>query len=77
MERPPLSTLPVNYYSGLLTKIVSGVVEDLFKNSQSRYCVLSDQKLMCYSDPTNSVLKEAYSLESIYSLQIVLPLSSR
>lgn len=77
VERPPLSTLPVNYYSGLLTKIVSGVVEDLFKNSQSRYCVLCDQKLMCYTDPTNSVLKEAYPLESIYSLQIVLPLSSR
>lgn len=77
VERPPLNTLPVIYYSGLLTKIVSGVVEDLFKNSQSRYCVLSDQKLMCYTDPTNSVLKEAYTLDNIYSLQIVLPLSSR
>lgn len=77
VEKPPLSTLPVNYYSGLLTKGVSGVVEDLFKNSQSRYCVLSDQKLMCYTDPTNSVLKEAYTLDSINSLQIVLPLSSR
>lgn len=77
VERPPLSTLPVTYYSGFLTRIVSGVVEDLFKNSQSRYCVLSDQKLMCYTDPTNSILKEAYTLDSVYSLQIVLPLSSR
>ncbi|XP_049885217.1 arf-GAP with Rho-GAP domain, ANK repeat and PH domain-containing protein 2 isoform X2 [Pectinophora gossypiella] len=76
VERPPVNRLPVPYFSGTLTRIVSGVVEDLFKNSQTRYCVLSDQKLMCYSDPTNSVLKEAYTLDSIYSLQIVLPLSS-
>lgn len=77
VERPPVNSLPVPYYSGLLTRIVSGVVEDLFKNSQVRYCVLSDQKLMCYSDPTNSILKEAYTLDNIYSVQIVLPLSSR
>ncbi|XP_026747515.1 arf-GAP with Rho-GAP domain, ANK repeat and PH domain-containing protein 2 [Trichoplusia ni] len=76
VERPPVNSMLVPYFSGLLTRIVSGVVEDLFKNSQTRYCVLSDQKLMCYSDPTNSVLKEAYTLDSIYSVQIVLPLSS-
>ncbi|KAJ8736874.1 hypothetical protein PYW07_000145 [Mythimna separata] len=76
VERPPVNSLPVPYFSGMLTRIVSGVVEDLFKNSQTRYCVLSDQKLMCYSDPTNSVLKEAYTLDNIYSVQIVLPLSS-
>lgn len=77
VERPSVNSLPVPYFSGMLTRIVSGVVEDLFKNSQLRYCVLSDQKLMCYSDPTNSVLKEAYTLDNIYSVQIVLPLSSR
>ncbi|XP_047040592.1 arf-GAP with Rho-GAP domain, ANK repeat and PH domain-containing protein 2 [Helicoverpa zea] len=76
VERPPVNTLPVPYFSGMLTRIVSGVVEDLFKNSQTRYCVLSDQKMMCYSDPTNSILKEAYTLDNIYSVQIVLPLSS-
>uniref|UniRef100_A0A2A4JJ61 PH domain-containing protein n=1 Tax=Heliothis virescens TaxID=7102 RepID=A0A2A4JJ61_HELVI len=76
VERPPVNTLPVPYFSGMLTRIVSGVVEDLFKNSLTRYCVLSDQKLMCYSDPTNSILKEAYTLDNIYSVQIVLPLSS-
>ncbi|CAK1588482.1 unnamed protein product [Parnassius mnemosyne] len=76
VERPTVNNLTVLYYSGILTKIVSGVVEDLFKNSQSRYCILSDQKLLCYTDPTNSILKEAYTLDSINSLQIVLPLSS-
>ncbi|XP_075990835.1 rhoGAP_ARAP and RA_ARAPs domain-containing protein RhoGAP15B [Anticarsia gemmatalis] len=76
VERPPVNSLPVPYFSGTLTKIVSGVVEDLFKNSQTRYCVLSDQKLMCYTDPTNAILKEAYTLDNIYSIQIVLPLSS-
>ncbi|XP_038216426.1 arf-GAP with Rho-GAP domain, ANK repeat and PH domain-containing protein 2 [Zerene cesonia] len=76
VERPPINKLPVPYYSGTLNKVVSGVVEDLFKNSQSRYCVLSDQKIMCYTDPTNSIVKEVYTLDSINSIQIVLPLSS-
>ncbi|XP_072930804.1 arf-GAP with Rho-GAP domain, ANK repeat and PH domain-containing protein 2 [Epargyreus clarus] len=76
VERPPVNSLAMPYYCGMLNKVVSGVVEDLFKNVQSRYCVLSDQKIMCYLDPTNSILKEAYTLDSIYSLQIVLPLSS-
>ncbi|XP_052746569.1 arf-GAP with Rho-GAP domain, ANK repeat and PH domain-containing protein 2 [Bicyclus anynana] len=76
IERPPVNNLPVSYYSGMMNKVVSGVVEDLFKNSQSRFCVLSDQKLMCYSDPTNLVLKEAYMLENVHSVQLVLPLSS-
>ncbi|XP_026500877.2 arf-GAP with Rho-GAP domain, ANK repeat and PH domain-containing protein 2 [Vanessa tameamea] len=75
VQRPPINNLPVPYYSGILNKVVSGV-EDLFKNSQNRYCVLSDQKLMCYTDPTNSILKEAYTFENIYCLQLVLPLSS-
>ncbi|KAG6444615.1 hypothetical protein O3G_MSEX003468 [Manduca sexta] len=76
VERPPIHTTSVPYFSGTLTRIVSNVVEDLFKNSQTRYCMLSDQKLICYSDATNCILKEAYTLDSIYSLQIVLPLSS-
>lgn len=77
VDRPPINQMPISYFSGTLTRIVSGIVEDLFKNSQTRYCVLSDQKLMCYTDPTNSVLKEAYMLDSVYSVQLVLPLSSR
>ncbi|KAL0902177.1 hypothetical protein ABMA27_000113 [Loxostege sticticalis] len=70
VERPPLNTMTVPYFCGTLTRIVSAMGEDLFKNSQSRYCVLSDQKLICYSDPTNAILKEAYTLDSVYSLQI-------
>lgn len=77
VQQPPLNNLPVPYYSGVLNKVVSGVVEDLFKNTQSRYCLLSDQKLSCYTDPTTSVIKETYLLENIYCVQIVLPLSSR
>ncbi|KAL4717516.1 hypothetical protein ACJJTC_000665 [Scirpophaga incertulas] len=76
VDRPPINKLPVTYFYGILTRIVPAMGEDLFKNSQSRYCVLSDQKLICYSDPENTVLKETYSLESVYSVQIVLPLSS-
>lgn len=77
VERPPVNNATVPYFCGMLTRIVSAVGEDLFKNSQTRYCVLSDQKLICYTDPTNTILKEAYTLDSVYSLQIVLPLSSR
>ncbi|XP_041987052.1 arf-GAP with Rho-GAP domain, ANK repeat and PH domain-containing protein 2 [Aricia agestis] len=76
VERPAINILPVQYYSGMITKVVSGVVEDLFRNSQTRFCSLSDKKLMCYTDPTNSILKESYTLESITVVQIVLPLSS-
>ncbi|XP_063633158.1 arf-GAP with Rho-GAP domain, ANK repeat and PH domain-containing protein 2 [Cydia splendana] len=76
IERPPVNGLPVQFFSGTLTKVVSGGVEDLFKNTQSRFCVLSEQKLLCYTDPTNSVLKESYPLDTINSLQVVLPLSS-
>lgn len=76
VERPPLNDKPVAYFYGNLTKIVSGVVEDLFKNSQTWYCMLSDHKLMLYNDATNLILKESYTLDSIYSLQLVLPLSS-
>ncbi|XP_047524117.1 arf-GAP with Rho-GAP domain, ANK repeat and PH domain-containing protein 2 [Pieris napi] len=78
VERPAINHLLVPYYSGTLNKVISGTVEDLFKNSQScsRYCILSDHKLMCYSDPSNSIVKEVYTLDSINSVQIVLPLSS-
>ncbi|CAK1554623.1 unnamed protein product [Leptosia nina] len=78
VERPAINQLPVAYYSGTLSKVTSGTVEDLFKNTQScsRYCVLSDQKLVCYTDAVNSIVKEVYTVDSINSLQIVLPLSS-
>lgn len=76
VARPPINTFPVAYYSGTLYKS-TGMADDLFRNTQSRYCVLSDRKIICYSDPTNGVLKEAYHLDAFYALQIVLPLSSR
>ncbi|KAM3969013.1 rhoGAP_ARAP and RA_ARAPs domain-containing protein RhoGAP15B [Aphomia sociella] len=76
IERPSINTSQMPYYCGIITRIVSTVGEDLFKNSHSRYCVLSDQKLMCYTDPTNSVLKEAYTLDNVHSIQLVLPISS-
>lgn len=71
VERPPINSL-VPYYSGVLQRIVAGP-----RGGGSRYCVLSDMKLNCYVDPTGSVLKETYTLESVYSVQVVLPLSSR
>ncbi|VVC99770.1 unnamed protein product [Leptidea sinapis] len=76
VERPQIHNLPVTHHSGILSKVVSGVVEDFFKNSQSRYCILSDQKLMCYLDAANSVVKEVFMLDNVNSIQIVLPLSS-
>lgn len=78
VEKPPINNL-VPYYSGVLTRMVSGSsgVEDLFHKTQTRYCVLSDMKLNCYIDPTNTVLKEFYTLDSVYSVQVVLPLSTR
>ncbi|XP_053623664.1 arf-GAP with Rho-GAP domain, ANK repeat and PH domain-containing protein 2 [Plodia interpunctella] len=76
VERPPINQLQVPYYCGTLTRVGSAVGEEIFKNSQSRYCVLSEQKFMCYTDPTKSVLKEAYTLDNIHSVQLVLPIST-
>lgn len=77
VERPPINHFQVPYYCGVLMRIVSAVGEDLFKNSQSRYCMLADHQLTCYTDPTNSVLKEAYTLDNVHSVQVVLPISTR
>ncbi|XP_068632320.1 arf-GAP with Rho-GAP domain, ANK repeat and PH domain-containing protein 2 isoform X2 [Battus philenor] len=76
VERPEMANSQAPYYSGILIKTVPRVVEDLFKNSQSLYCTLADQKLLCYADSTKSILKGAYTLNHVNSLQIVLPLSS-
>ncbi|XP_060809453.1 arf-GAP with Rho-GAP domain, ANK repeat and PH domain-containing protein 2 [Amyelois transitella] len=76
VDRPPINQLPVPYFCGTLTRTASAVGEEIFKNSQPRYCILSDQKLMCYTDPTNSVLKEAYTLDNVHSVQLVLPIST-
>lgn len=78
VERPPISDLPAPYFSGTIMKTVApGLVEELFKSGQSRYCVLSEQKLACYSDPTNGIVKEIYHLNTICCVQVVLPLSFR
>ncbi|KOB57055.1 Arf-GAP with Rho-GAP domain, ANK repeat and PH domain-containing protein 1 [Operophtera brumata] len=71
VERPPINHLPASYFSGNIMRTVApGLVEELFKTSQSRYCVLSDQKLVCYSDPTNAIVKEIHLLNSIYCVQL-------
>lgn len=78
VSQPSVNKLPVMHYSGILSKVVSPVmVEEIFKNTQSRYCMLSDQQFICYSDPTSGIIKESYLLTNIYALQIVLPVSSR
>lgn len=78
VEKPSINTLPAPYFSGNVIKTVTThLVEDLFKTSQLRFCVLSDQKLMCYSDPTNAIIKEVHDLNTISCVQVVLPLSSR
>lgn len=78
VERPPINHLPAPHFSGNIMRTVApALVEELFKTNQSRYCVLSDQKLVCYSDPTNALVKEVHLLSSIYCVQVVLPLSSR
>lgn len=77
VERPPISDWPAPYFSGNIMKSVTPGLEELFKTSQSRYCVLSEQKFVCYSDPTNAIVKEIHHLNSICCVQVVLPLSSR
>lgn len=75
VQKPPVSTVSA-FHNGILTRIVSGV-DDFFKNSQARYCMLSDHKLLCYADHKHSSLKEELLFDNIYSIQMILPLSSR
>lgn len=56
---------------GRLFKVQNNPVEDLFKEYSSRWCVLENSKLICYSDATCSSIKEYFDGKNILSVQII------
>lgn len=71
VERPPISVKSIVQKKGMLYKIQSGPVEDLFGEYSGRWCVLENSNFVCYSDNSCQHLKEHFRAENILSIQIL------
>lgn len=69
--RPALEPKGVVQHKGMLYKVQSGPVEDLFGEFSARWCVLENWHLVCYSDNTCDSVKEYFPMENILSIQIL------
>lgn len=69
--RPSLEPKGLVQHKGMLYKVQSGPVEDLFGEFSARWCVLENWHLVCYSDNTCDSVKEHFPMESILSIQIL------
>ncbi|XP_018563544.1 arf-GAP with Rho-GAP domain, ANK repeat and PH domain-containing protein 1 [Anoplophora glabripennis] len=71
VDRPAISVKSCVQKKGMLYKIQSGPVEDLFGEYSGRWCVLENSNFVCYSDNTCQHLKEHFRAENILSIQIL------
>lgn len=71
LERPPISVKSSVQKKGMLYKIQSGPVEDLFGEYSGRWCVLENSNFVCYSDNSCQHLKEHFRAQNILSIQIL------
>ncbi|XP_014366672.2 uncharacterized protein LOC106717332 isoform X2 [Papilio machaon] len=70
----PLQQPAINNYGPHFSGIMTWIADDnLVSMTKSLYCALAEQKLFCYVDSAMQVLKEVYKLNSVTSLQMVLP----
>lgn len=69
--RPSLEPKGLVQHKGMLYKVQSGPVEDLFGEFSARWCVLENWHLVCYSDNTCDSVKEHFTMESVLSIQIL------
>ncbi|KAF5280530.1 hypothetical protein FQR65_LT00281 [Abscondita terminalis] len=70
--RPMLSTKVVTPQKGMLYKVTSGPVEDLFGEFTSRWCILENGYLTCFSDASGDHVKENFSMDNILSVQALV-----
>lgn len=75
--RPALGAKKIVQHKGMLYKVQSGPVEDLFGEFSGRWCVLENSNLICYSDNSCDGIKEHIPMESILSIQILLDQKNR
>ncbi|XP_017773317.1 PREDICTED: arf-GAP with Rho-GAP domain, ANK repeat and PH domain-containing protein 2 [Nicrophorus vespilloides] len=71
IQRPTLSPRGIIQQKGMLYKITSGPVEDLFGEFSSRWCVLQSGTFIAYSDTMSDNIKENIPMDSIISIQIL------
>ncbi|KAJ8981459.1 hypothetical protein NQ317_000135 [Molorchus minor] len=71
IERPPIGVKSFIQKRGMLYKIQSGPVEDLFGEYSGRWCVLENSNFLGYSDNTCNNLKEHFPAQNILSIQIL------
>lgn len=75
--RPALGSKKVVQHKGMLYKVQSGPVEDLFGEFSGRWCVLENSNFICYSDNSCDNIKEHIPMENILSVQILLDQKNR
>lgn len=75
--RPALGAKKIIQHKGMLYKVQSGPVEDLFGEFSGRWCVLENSNLVCYSDNSCDSVKEHIPMENILSVQILLDQKNR
>ncbi|EFA00372.1 arf-GAP with Rho-GAP domain, ANK repeat and PH domain-containing protein 1 [Tribolium castaneum] len=71
VQRPELEIKSFVHKKGMLYKVQSGPVEDLFGEYSGRWCILQNSNFICYSDSTCDTVKEHFPAESILSVQIL------
>ncbi|RZB94391.1 RhoGAP and/or PH domain containing protein [Asbolus verrucosus] len=71
VQRPELEVKSFVHKKGMLYKVQSGPVEDLFGEYSGRWCVLQNTNLVCYADSTGDSIKEHFTAASILSIQIL------
>lgn len=71
VQRPELELKSFVHKKGMLYKVQSGPVEDLFGEYSGRWCVLQHTNFICYADSSCDSIKEHFPAESILSIQIL------
>lgn len=71
VQRPELSYMNFVHKKGMLYKVQSGPVEDLFGEYSGRWCILEKLTFICYSDNSCDTVKENFPAASILSIQIL------
>lgn len=71
VQRAALGSTNFVQKRGMLYKVQSGPVEDLFGEYSGRWCVLENSNVICYSDNTCQHLKEHFPAQNILSIQIL------
>ncbi|KAF5288224.1 hypothetical protein FQA39_LY03992 [Lamprigera yunnana] len=69
--RPMLSAKSV-VQKGMLYKVTSGPVEDLFGEFTSRWCILENGSLTCFADASSDNIKENFPMDTILSIQALV-----